>query len=160
MDKWTKILFASLIFLTVLSVSATFYKTVILQDFDITGVYVEFPTKDTSSVWFVYDNKEYELELETVNYDEIVAAIASELAISETELDADFLEYLQTAYDEGEVVDDGGEEVGGEGLEEEPTENDETNELFKKTIETGEGKGVSNEEVIKTRIITSTSTDE
>lgn len=92
------------VLLVVLSISATFYKTVVLQDFDVTGAYIEFPTEDSSYVWFVYNNEEYELELETSNYEEILIAVADELETSALELDEDFLLYLQSAYNEGEVI--------------------------------------------------------
>jgi hypothetical protein len=113
--------------LTVLSVSATFYKTVILQDFELTGVSIEFPTEESTFVWFVYNNKEYELELETSNYEEIITAVANEVGLPSSELDANFLEYLKTAY--GEAGVNGTGEKAEEGSTEEisigETESDE-----------------------------------
>ncbi len=93
-----------MIILTSISVSATFYKTVILQDFEVTGVWIEFPTPNSSYVWFVYDNQEYELDLDTTDYLEIETNVANELEVDISNLDPDFIDYLQSAYDEAEVT--------------------------------------------------------
>ncbi len=143
MNRGSKVLVGIIFFLIVLSVSATFYKTVILQDFEVTGVFVEFPTEDSTYVWFVYDNEEYELELETTNYDEIVNATADKIGVPVSELDADFLDYLHTAYDEGEVTGTGEEETVEEEESVGETENEEAqsdeSEEATSTTETSEG---------------------
>jgi hypothetical protein len=123
MKMGSKILIGCIVVLTILSLSATFYKTVILQDFEMTGVWVEFPTEDSSYVWFVHDNEEYELELETSNYDEILLAVAGEVGAEPEELDADFVAYLASAYDEAEVT--GTSEEESEEMSEESTEEEE-----------------------------------
>jgi hypothetical protein len=104
MMRSSKVLLGFVLFLIVLSISATFYKTVILEDFKMTGVYIEFPTEETSYVWFVYDDNEYELVIQSTNYEDIVASVSSELDIAVTELDVDFLEYLEEAYAGGEIT--------------------------------------------------------
>lgn len=126
MKLGSKILIGCIVVLTFLSLSATFYKTVILQDFEVTGVWIEFPTEDSSYVWFVYDNEEYELELETSNYGEILLAVAGEVGLETASLEPEFVEYLESAYAEAEVTGTGEEEItddeeGGEAelLEEE-----------------------------------------
>ncbi len=137
MNRGSKVLVGVILFLIVLSVSATFYKTVVLQDFEVTGVFIEFPTEDSTYVWFVYDNEEYELELETTNYDEIVNATADEIGVSVSELDTDFLDYLHTAYDEGEVTGTGEEEGSVEETENEEAQSNESEEATS-TTETSE----------------------
>lgn len=102
MDTKSKVLIAGVCVLLLLSVSATFYRTVILQDFDVTGVWLEFPTEDSSYVWFFYDNEEYELELETADEGAVLAAIADEVGVTVTELDSDFTDSYEYAY--GEAV--------------------------------------------------------
>jgi hypothetical protein len=105
MDLRSKLLLTIILVLTLLSVSATFYKTVILQDFDVTGAYIEFTDDESSYVWFVYENEEYELELNTTNYDEIISSISEEIGIDTEKLPADFLEYLNNAYDDAQDGD-------------------------------------------------------
>ena len=100
MDRKSKILFITMIVLIAVSVSATFYKTVILQDFDVTGVWIEFPTEDTSYVWFVYDDIEYELELEENDLEVIKLSIASSIGVEVNELDTDFVSYVESSYEE------------------------------------------------------------
>lgn len=114
MDRKSKILLIFVGILIALSVSATFYKTVILQDFDITGVWIEFPTEESSYVWFVYDNGEYEIELETTDYDELIQAVSEEVGIEAENLETDFLDYFYSAYEEAEVVE---EDEGTDGYE-------------------------------------------
>jgi hypothetical protein len=104
MNRNSRILLGVTLLFVVLSVAATFYKTVILQDFDVTGVHIEFPTKNTSYVWFIYNNEEYELELETSNYEEILTEVAQEIDIPETSLDVDFIKYIQSAYLEAKTT--------------------------------------------------------
>lgn len=100
MDRKSKILLWSMVVLVVLSVSATFYKTVILQAFDVTGVWIEFPTEDSSYVFFIYENEEYELELDTTDYDELVLNVAHAINAPENELTSEFFEYFEVAYEE------------------------------------------------------------
>jgi len=129
MNRGSKVLVGVILFLVVLSVSATFYKTVILQDFEVTGVFIEFPTEESSYVWFVYDREEYELELETSSYDEILTAAAHEIGLPVTDLEPGFTDYLRTAYDEAEVTGTG--EEAEEGSDEEvPVEEAESTEIL------------------------------
>lgn len=128
MKLGSKILVGCIVVLTILSLSATFYKTVILQDFEVTGVWIEFPTEDSSYVWFVYENEEYELELETSNYDEILSAVSTEVGVEASLLPPDFVEYLESAYAEAEVTGEGEEESLEEGDESEEMTEEETGE--------------------------------
>ncbi len=104
MDKKSKVLIFGIGVLLILSIGATFYKTVILQDFDVTGVWIEFPTEETSYAWFFYDNEEYELELETTDEEEILAAIAEEVGVAEEELKGDFVETFAETYEEAVLM--------------------------------------------------------
>ncbi len=105
MDTKSKVLIAGVCVLLALSVSATFYRTVILQDFDVTGVWLEFPTEDSSYVWFFYDNEEYELELETADERAVLAAIADEVGVAVTELEPLFMETFTEAYEEAVLME-------------------------------------------------------
>ncbi|HEY0964735.1 MAG TPA: hypothetical protein VGE31_02985 [Candidatus Paceibacterota bacterium] len=106
--KWsTKLLTGFLVVLTIVSISATFYKTVILQDFNVTGVWIEFPTDDSTYVWFYYKNEEYELELKTTDYNLILLSIADAVGEPLSELDVEFIDHLKEAYDTGEVTNTG-----------------------------------------------------
>ena len=104
MDLKSRILLIFVGLLTIVSVSATFYKTVVLQDFDVTGVWIEFPSEDSAYVWFIYDNQEYELELETSDYEELIEAVSDEVGIEIDDLDKDFVDYFQYAYDNAELT--------------------------------------------------------
>lgn len=105
MDTKSKVLIGVVCLLLILSVSATFYRTVILQDFDVTGVWLEFPTEDSSYVWFFYDNEEYELELETTDEGAVLAAIADEVGVAVTELEPMFMETFTEAYEEAVLME-------------------------------------------------------
>lgn len=107
----SKILIGFTVLLVCISLSATFYKTVILQDFKAEGAYIEFPTESSSYVWFVYNNEEYELELESTNYNDILDATAVAIGVSVQEMDNDFLEYLKIAFDDAEIVENGESEA-------------------------------------------------
>lgn len=113
----SKILLVLVLLLTILSVSATYYKTVILQDFDITGFWIEFYEGDTSYVYFVYENEEYEIEPETTDYNLILLSVSEELGIPATDLDQSFLEGLQAAYEEAEYVEPSDDEASEEAEE-------------------------------------------
>jgi hypothetical protein len=99
MDKKSKVLIFGIGVLLILSIGATFYKTVILQDLDVTGVWIEFPTEETSYIWFFYDNEEYEIELDTTNRDNILSEVASEVQTTKAGLDAQFVAQFDDAFD-------------------------------------------------------------
>lgn len=130
MDKWTKLLLSLFLSLTILSVVSSYYKSVVQQDFDITGIWVEFYYDETSYVYFVYDNEEYEIEPETTNYKEILEEISAELDIPTKDLDSEFIEYMEQAYKEAKYVEITEEEIevnetiegSNEGEEETPGE--------------------------------------
>ena len=82
-----------------------------MQDFKAEGAYIEFPTESSSYVWFVYNNEEYELELESTNYNDILDATAVAIGVSVQEMDNDFLEYLKIAFDDAEIVENGESEA-------------------------------------------------
>lgn len=83
-----------------ISIGATYYKMVVLQDFETTGIWLEFVEEESTYVFFVYENVEYELELETTDYNLILLSISDEVGIPVADLDPDFLEYLQGSYEE------------------------------------------------------------
>lgn len=100
MSHASKVLAVVTALLLVLSVSATYYKTIVLEDFSMTGVWVEFYDTDYSYLWFVYGDEEYELEVESAELLEITAAVAKELSVAPADLEPLFIEKLETAYDE------------------------------------------------------------
>lgn len=104
MDTKSKILFWVTGLLILLSVAATFYRTVILQDFEVTGVWMEVYEDNTSYVWFFYDNEEYELELETADQGEVLSAIALEVGMSSDQMDQDFLNSYEYAYSQADLA--------------------------------------------------------
>ncbi len=104
MDRKSKILFTTMFILIVVSVSATFYKTVILENFDLAGVWIEFPTETSSYIWFVYENTEYELELEETEIEPILEKIADTVGLPVTELDSGFVAYIESSYEEALVI--------------------------------------------------------
>lgn len=97
MNRKSKILLWIFILLIVLSVSATFYKTVILQDFVVSGIGVEI-SENTTYVYFVYEGVEYEMELAANNFDDIERAISTELMLPLNEINKDFLDSLHETY--------------------------------------------------------------
>jgi hypothetical protein len=87
-------------FFLILSIAATFYNTLILQDFELRGVVIEFPTEESTYLWFIYDNKEYEMELESTELNIILLTVSNEVGVPVAELDELFVEYLKNSHEE------------------------------------------------------------
>jgi hypothetical protein len=100
MDLKSKILISSLAVFTFLSVASTFYKTIILQDFEMEGAYVEFSSENSSKVWYVYDHTVYELELETTDLQQILAEISFQQNTDLADLPTGLVEYVTTSHSE------------------------------------------------------------
>lgn len=97
MDKKSKLLLLSIIIISLLSISAAFYKSVVLQEFVITGmgVYLE---EDYTYSWFVYEGEEYEFETESTDYADLEQAVVEELGA----VDGEFLADLEATFTEAE----------------------------------------------------------
>lgn len=99
--KWKNVLLATLTtFLLVVSVSSAYYKTVMLQDFDITGIWIEFTSEKSTYIFFVYENIQYELELDTIDYNLILLSISNEVNRPVSNMNDDFIEDLLLTYQE------------------------------------------------------------
>lgn len=103
MDLKTKILSWVVAMSLILSITSTFYKTIILQDFEVTGTWIEIGD-DWSYVWFMYENKEYELELATTVFEEILTETANEIGIPEKNIDPIFIESLDWALEDALIL--------------------------------------------------------
>jgi len=104
MTSGIKILLTLLTIMVILSVSSTYYRSVVLQDFELTGVWMEFYENDSTYVWYFYANEEYELEVESTEYDVIMTEIAQQLNTDIDFLDKDFLDTYSYAYSEAEYA--------------------------------------------------------
>ena len=118
MDRKSKILFGVVVVLLVLALASTFFKTVVLGDFDMVGMSIEIED-DSSYVWFIYENAEYEFEADTTDYDELLAYAAEELGLGVDELDPAFSDDFSYALEDALAFS---EEEGDSESEDEMTE--------------------------------------
>lgn len=95
----SKILLGITLTAIILSVTSSFYKSVIIEDFEVVGTWVEVD-EDYAYVWFMYENQEYEFEIESNSLDKIISTIVEQTGTAEKNLDADFIEDLEYSYDD------------------------------------------------------------
>lgn len=86
--------------LTILSAAATFYSSVLAQNYQVEGVWIEVYEDSSAYAWFVYDNQEYEIDLDTSNYEDVLLIIADEIGVTLDELDPAFIDYFDYAFTE------------------------------------------------------------
>jgi len=98
-----KIIVGVLIFTTLLTVSASYYKSVVAHDFKVYGVNIELD-ENSSYVWFVFDNTEYEIDVPSNELDAILNSISEETGVPASQFDISFLEYIEYSYQEAFIV--------------------------------------------------------
>lgn len=106
--KWKNYLFSAVVTsFIVISIAATYYKTVVLQDFPITGISIELLDESTTYAYFVYQNTPHEVEVPTTDYNLLLLAVADTIGIPVAELDPNFIMEFEMAYNElnnGEII--------------------------------------------------------
>jgi hypothetical protein len=101
MNNASKLVTLSFVFFLAISICATFYQTVIKQDYAVVGLGVELSVNGTYA-YFIYDGLEYEIELKTHDFQNLKKATLEEIDLEDEAIDSSFISSLEEAFYEAE----------------------------------------------------------